>query len=307
MSESQDKFQKLKQEYNYLLAKKSRLEGLGPTMPLIGTIDLFAKKGKLRLEAFLESEDVSDEYRQTIEKMSYLLGEVGGFEWDEALFGFIASEEDQEIFRILKEHGLELGDYSNVVLTIKALKAVKPRLPKIDRADMESFADDLARKMVDTLPLEITVKDKNRWKQKLKSAAIDIMIGVIGSGLYELLTYLSTYVTYFDGAENDPVLQERNATYVYIRCELVKSLSMEDKKNLECQADELMKTVKASFSSAWLEKVSHARAIEEFNCFHRAEIEKNGFRLHEKYEYFANKGVQESIFNFLVEYAHQRI
>lgn len=288
------RLQVLKQRYNLLLAEKTELEKLRYLMPCVDTVHLVTK-GKGLVE-FLGADDVPDDYKEVVRRMVWLLDNIVPFELDEALFGFIATDEDKELLRVLKVHGLDaLGNYSDLISTIKAMKSMRSNFPKIDVADVDVFAEGFARKLIEELPDGVSVKDRVEWKRNLKTAVIEISLGVVASGLYELITYFCTEVAKFDGGEGDVVSDEELRKSAYIRHELTIGLSLEDNKNFECLVDFLRMSVGKRFFLELSMTINGSKAIKGVDWLGETEKKITCWK------------IRDAVVGFLTEYAIQRI
>lgn len=108
------------------------------------------------------------------------------------------------------------------------LPELKKRAPELSDAQIDAIAERVASQVTQRFNDEKHCE----MKSSIKKAVRDIALGVIASGIWELIVYLSTHVLHFDGEmQRESTAEERNLKQVAVK--LTKGIDREQVKDLE--------------------------------------------------------------------------
>ncbi|MNZ29418.1 hypothetical protein D3C78_466660 [compost metagenome] len=235
MLNQKDEQNRLKKSYNTLLNKKREIEESIPSMQSIDTVFVYTNNKKIG--ELLDDKDLPDNYKEIVNLMRRTLDEIESCELDEALHGFIVTEYDKELFNTLQSYGV--SDYQYVISAIKVLKIIKANTPKIEKADIDSFAEKTADELINKFSGKTKPEGWVIWKKVIMGLSINIIYGVIGSGMYDLIRYLGGQVITFGAVEHEEAATSHATQNAEIYQKLITELCSEDRKNFDYISNEL--------------------------------------------------------------------
>ena len=114
----------------------------------------------------------------------------------------------------------------------KTASCMDPHCPRLTDAEIERIAQLVAAYLVEDVLPQVPESERDLWRERFRSTAYDLAVGLATSGIFSLLVYVAHLVDYLAPDEKDEAFLERERQRDRIRSELAKDLSLTSRQDL---------------------------------------------------------------------------
>jgi hypothetical protein len=163
----------------------------------------------------------------------------------------------QDELRALEQYGLS-GIFAEDL--VGPLRGLTKNLPQLSDHDIDRIAAKVASKIEEHLGPK-NLPDPKSWKEAAANAIRDLIIGVLGSGLYALIVYLSTEIFHMDGPSGVPRADSKRESSV--RSKLLHAFPEERRKDLESSFPIISEVFSQHFQKRWQGQIAAMAPFRE--------------------------------------------
>jgi hypothetical protein len=138
-----------------------------------------------------------------------------------------------------------------------ALHEMKKNSPKLSAEEINKISEHVAKKIMQEFHAEAPPKSESSVRRTIR----DILIGVLASGVWELLLLLATHKWSFDGNEGHSTGDSRLKT---LRWKLTGTMDTEDRKDLEVHIAFIANAIAGPFDTRLQKEILEADFLKQF-------------------------------------------